>query len=305
MPIQEKDPWRDQYFENIACPSGLVIPTDDGDCWLLYPEQRWIYNKLLICETQGLPHGPHGVAPQRYPVFSKPVYNLRGMGTGGRIVHSAAEYEAVQQPGYFWMPLFEGEHLSTDCAMARGEPVWWRHVVGHGLPGGAFDYWHVLADPRPEVEAYCGEWLRRNLSTYNGMVNLETIGGRIIEGHLRFADQWPDLYGKGWVEQVVLLYSGRRWEFHAPPREGFSVVLFAAHGDRPLQVRPEVVSAIRCSPEVSSVQITFHADRPPDWHAMPPGGFRLAIVNAWNLEAGRRARRRLAEMFGVRPLAGD
>ena len=27
------------------------------------------------------------------------------------------------------------------------------------------------------------------------MINLETIGGRIIEVHLRFADQWPDLYG--------------------------------------------------------------------------------------------------------------
>ena len=32
---------------------------------------------------------------------------------------------------------------------------------------------------------------------YTGMVNFETIGGRIIEAHLRFADQWPDLYGGG------------------------------------------------------------------------------------------------------------
>jgi hypothetical protein len=31
------------------------------------------------------------------------------------------------------------------------------------------------------------------------MVNLETIGGRIIEVHLRFADQWPDLYGARWT----------------------------------------------------------------------------------------------------------
>ena len=44
-------------------------------------------------------------------------------------------------------------------------------------------------------------------------------------------------------------------------------------------------------PGVSSVQITFHEDKDPERHAMPPGGFRLAVVNAWNLPAGlgRRA----------------
>jgi hypothetical protein len=47
------------------------------------------------------------------------------------------------------------------------------------------------------------------------------------------------------------------------------------------------------------VQITFHTDRPPAAHAMPPGGFRLAIVNCLNLEAGRAALTPLAEFFGV------
>ena len=39
-------------------------------------------------------------------------------------------------------------------------------------------------------------------------------------------------------------------------------------------------------PGVSSVQITFHEDRDAARHAMPPGGFRLAVVNAWNLQSG-------------------
>ena len=40
---------------------------------------------------------------------------------------------------------------------------------------------------------------------------------------------------------------------------------------------------IRRMPGVTSVQITFHEDRDPDRHAMPPGGFRLAIVNGFDL----------------------
>jgi hypothetical protein len=50
-------------------------------------------------------------------------------------------------------------------------------------------------------------------------------------------------------------------------------------------------------PQVRSVQITFHQDRAAEAHPMPPGGFRLAIVNCLNLEAGREARARLAEFF--------
>jgi hypothetical protein len=46
-------------------------------------------------------------------------------------------------------------------------------------------------------------------------------------------------------------------------------------------------------PGVSSVQITFHEDKAPEHHAMPPGGFRLAIVNSLTLEAGQAGRERL------------
>lgn len=37
--------------------------------------------------------------PDDSPVFSKPIVTLRGMGTGGQIVSSKAEFERVQQSG--------------------------------------------------------------------------------------------------------------------------------------------------------------------------------------------------------------
>jgi hypothetical protein len=57
------------------------------------------------------------------------------------------------------------------------------------------------------------------------------------------------------------------------------------------------VAEILRRPHVSSIQVTFDPDRPPERHAMPPGGFRLAIVNCWNLEAGRAARADLKRLF--------
>ncbi|HTZ79153.1 MAG TPA: hypothetical protein VMC10_14650 [Stellaceae bacterium] len=297
MPFLGVDPWRWQYFEHEPCPDNVVVPIDDATGWTLYPKHRWVYNKLLICETQGLPHGPHGVAPPSYPVFSKPIYNMRGMGTGSRVIRSASEYEAALEPGYLWMPYFTGEHVSTDVALRDGEPVWWRHSTGIALRDGTFDYWTLHAEPMPDLEAHVLPWLALNLEGFTGVVNLETIGGTIIECHLRMAEQWLDLNGKGWLRSVVALYSSGDWPFEDRDRRtGYSVVLFGDHGIK-WRIDRAAVQEIRRQPGVSSIQITFEEDVPAEQHAMPPGGFRLAIVNCWDLAAGRAAREQLRLLF--------
>ena len=297
MPIVEKDPWRAQYFVGVTCPEDIIIPTDDEEAYRLFPAHRWIYNKLLVCETQGLEHGPHGIPPSRFPVFSKPIYNLRGMGVGGKVLRSREEYDREQAPGHLWMPVLGGEHVSSDVAVVDGTPVWWRHATGLALGDGTFDHWTVLAEPRPAIEAYGGEWCRRHLRGYSGFANLETIDGTIIEAHLRFADQWVDLYGPGWLESLVELYARGRWSFaDSARRTGYSVVLFGKHGVR-WAIDPVDVDGLRRIAGVSSIQITFHAERPPATHAMPPGGFRLAIVNCWDLAVGLLVRERLGRMF--------
>jgi hypothetical protein len=298
MPIVERDPWRTQYFEGVRCPESVVVPTDDGDAYALFPDHRWVYNKLLIAESQGLACAPHGLAPPAFPVFSKPIYNMRGMGTGSRVIRSLDDWQRRQAPGHMWMQLLEGEHVSSDAAVIDGEPRWWRHATGKPLRGGTFDYWTVHAAPRPAIESYCGAWLEKHLRGYTGMVNFETIGGRIIECHLRFSDQWPDLYGAGWVDAAVRLYTEGAWSYaDAGRRTGYSVVLFGAHGVSYSIERDKVREIAAEYPEVTSVQITFHADKPPEAHAMPPGGFRLAIVNCWDLDAGFDLRDRLALRF--------
>ena len=301
MPIVERDPWRRQYFEGVSCPADVVIPTDDMLAYQLYPDHSWIYNKLLICKTQGLEHGPHGLMPSRFPVFSKPIYNLRGMGTGSRIINNPDELEYHCRPGHLWMPLFEGEHISSDVAVINGKAVWWRHTTGKPLADGAFDYWIVQAEPRPDIEAYCGQWLKDNLRDYTGIVNLETISGKIIECHLRLSDQWVDLNGPNWIESVVELYTHRQWSFPDDLRKtGYSVVLFAEHGQQYQRIDSSAINELLNRPHISSIQITFHEDKPPEVHAMPPGGFRFAIVNCWDLSAGFELREILASLFGVK-----
>ena len=296
MPIRETDPWRLRYFENVPCPGDVWISTEDQDSWAWYPDHRWIYDKLAVALSQGLPAAPHGVMPPSYPVFSKPITNLRGMGIGSRAFDTEKDYLDHLTAGHFWCELLTGRHVSSDVALVDGEPQWWRHTEGIATAGGTFDYWHIHAADMPAIEAWCGPWSRKHLRGYTGMANLETIGGKIIEAHLRFADQWPDLNGDNWVSAVIRLYAEGIWDFPDSDRcDGYSVVLFAPHGPRYRHPPASLVEDIERQPGVTSVQITFHEHKDPALHAMPPGGFRVAIVNCTDLAAGRSAREQLRQ----------
>lgn len=303
MPIIEPAPWRHQYFDRVPCPSDLYIPTDDPEAWAWNPEHRWVFDKLQVALSQGLAAGPHGTAPPGFPVFSKPIMNFRGMGAGSRILRSAEDYDTHHTAGHFWMTLLEGEHVSTDVVVVDGRPQWWRHATGEAVGEGMFDTWIIHAAANPAVEGYCGDWIARHLRGYTGVLNLETIGGRIIEAHLRLSDQWPDLYGAGWVEAFVGLYRDRIWRYpDSDRRDGFSLVLCGPSGRRYRHPPSALIRDVEAMPQVSSVQVTFHEDRAPELHSMPPGGFRVALVNAFDRAAGEAAREVLrAHFLGAEP----
>lgn len=297
MPICERDPWRYQFFEGAACPADVNVPTDDLDVYEWYPEFRWVYEKLRIAQSQSLPCGSRNQWPERFPVFAKPNINLRGMGLGSGVIATAAEFEALPD-GHMWMPLFKGEHISSDCAVFEGEMKWTRHAVGFPWHRGMFTHWVIENTHRNELNQFLATWIKQHMSGYTGMMNFETIGGRIIEAHLRFADQWCDIYGKSWLNALVRLYAAGVWELQGEvQRAGYSIPLFLKHGKVPPHPHADLQQRIRALPNVSSLQITYYDTRSGDGHPMPPGGFRLALINSYDYEAGLAARKLLATGF--------
>ena len=297
MPICERDPWRFQYFEKVFCPPEVNIPTDDIDSYEWYPQYRWVYEKIKIARSQNLASGLAGDVPAAFPVFAKPNINLKGMGLNSGIIHNRIEFDQLPA-GQMWMPLLTGEHISTDCAIVNGKLRWIRHALGYPWHEGMFTHWVIETGQRVELESFLATWVERHMAGYTGMMNFETIGGKIIETHLRFADQWCDLYGRDWFDALVKLYAEGVWELKNESRiEGYSIPLFAQHGQVPPHPPQDFQSEIRSMPGVSSLQITYYEFKPGEAHPMPPGGFRLALVNCTDLEAGFVARHKLASSF--------
>ncbi|KAG0097528.1 hypothetical protein BGZ93_002503 [Podila epicladia] len=148
----------------------------------------------------------------------------------------------------------------------------------------------------PEIESYCEAWLQKHLAGYMGIVNLDTIGGQVIESHLHLTRQWPDLYGKEWVDADVRLCARKSAYLTIATVKKGSVCLavYATWSEAGIYTRPR--GAV---PRVLSVQITFHANRDTTEYSVPPGGFRLAVVNATSLETGYRARDILSKALSL------
>ena len=86
---------------------------------------------------------------------------------------------------------------SSDVAVVDGEPRWWRHATGAPGRGGTFDYWDRAAAHEAGRRLGAARGSRKHLMAIPAWSISRRSAARIIEVHLRFADQWPDLYGDG------------------------------------------------------------------------------------------------------------
>jgi hypothetical protein len=216
--------------------------------------------------------------------------NLESMGAGSRVVPDEATFLKSLQPGHFWCTFLSGRHLSTDAAFVNGAMVWSRHATGVPTGDGMFDYWQLHKETIHEIEDWCRDWARTHLAGYTGIANFETIGGRIIEMHLRFTPQWADLYGDDWLNAVVRLYADKIWCFDDHDRrDSYSVVLWGTRQDSYQLPHAAAISKAAAVSRVSSVQVTIQEDVHAATPSNPPGGARLAVVNSYDLESGRAA----------------
>lgn len=205
------------------------VAVSDAAAWRLNPGHRHVYDKLRLALDAGLTAAPCGVAPTDLglaaedTVFVKPITNLAGMGLDARALPAG---EVPAEPGSFWCQRLEGAHTSTDCLVEDGEVRWFAHTRGSDEKDAARPiYWEVGAAV-PEVEPWIADWVRRNLAGYSGICNIELIGGRPIEAHLRGSNGFFDFYGPEFIPAWVALADGEPFTPPPPIPGGYIISVF-------------------------------------------------------------------------------
>lgn len=205
------------------------VAVNDAAAWRLNPAHRHVYDKLSLALDAGLRAAPCGVDPRDCgisadaQVFVKPIINLAGMAVRARAVSADA---VPSEPGSFWCERLEGAHTSSDCLVRDGRAVWFAHTRGADEKDRERPvYWEIGAD-LPELEPIVGDWVATHLHGYSGLCNLEMIGGRPIEVHLRGSNGFFDFYGPDFIPAWVALVDGTG--FAPPPRipGGFVISVF-------------------------------------------------------------------------------
>jgi hypothetical protein len=295
VPFLFAEPYMAPYFDGARCPDSVRIPVGDATAWVMFPGHNHVYNKVWLCRTQGIAHAPLPVAPPSFPVFVKPITNLLGMSIGSFRAASAADL-AEYRPGFFWMELLSGAHVSTDVAIVDGQIRWHAHTRGHPIDNGRFSHWERLDGDNAALEAGLARWSAEHLRGYTGIANFETIGGRIIECHLRMSVEFIPLYGKGWLDAVVRLYGAGRWDFADGDFPRFTVPSFTEW--RPHAVDASALAAIEAMAGVHKVFPTINDGMPELGN--PPNGYRRAVVVAYSLDEGRAACARIPQAIAPR-----
>ena len=291
-PFKHYDPREMEQYAALKVPEGVIIPTTDEGAWEHFPKFRWVYNKLDVALSQGMDAAPMGVVPKSFPVFMKPIINLHGAGVGARVLASQEEYEQHKHlSGYFWMEHLEGEHLSHDLVLKEGKVVFTLTFKGHSLGKGMFDCWETI-EGGSSIEC-AKEWVKHHLENYTGCVNLEMLGYRIIECHLRMGDV-DGLGDFALMQNIMDVYAGKEWRYSGTVKKFYEHALWGEWGVKYAIDEEKAKDICR--------NLTFcQIDDSELYYQNPIGGVRVAIIGGYDFEECVKARQLLYENFSPRP----
>ncbi len=147
---------------------------------------------MWLASRLGYYHGPCGVAPVRAGEYIvRPVINTYGMGAGASFMHLTPNDHNTVPPGYFWCERFYGEQLSYELTWKsmqwRITSVWLAERTSEVIP--LFDRWIRVERPLTLPAMFDTLW-------DCGSINVETVGGKIVEVHLRSTPdptEWSEL----------------------------------------------------------------------------------------------------------------
>ena len=161
---------------------------DDWQLWEKYPQYRWTFNKLSISLKLGYKCGPVPVpVPKTGEYVLRPIYNLTGMGIGANIF-TLTQGELVRwHPGYFWCERLKGDQHSVDYIWHNNMWQPTHTSVGVNTPDNLIQFKYWLKVPYPNFTL--PHWINELWEV--GKLNIEFIGGKIIELHLRHGYDFP------------------------------------------------------------------------------------------------------------------
>jgi hypothetical protein len=150
------------------------------------PQWLWIYDKLIVARRQGIRAAPAGISvPTAGEYIVRPITNIRMMGRGAQRLWLEPGDDHSVPDGYFWSEILTGPQVSVDYHWGQ------QGLTVQGFRDDArrldrFSRWCRVDRDRPLPA------MLHDLKYYQQWINVEYIGDRVIEVHLRYNDDFAN-----------------------------------------------------------------------------------------------------------------
>lgn len=195
---------------------------EDKDVWgNIHPDDSWIYDKLIVARKAGYLAGPAGIpVPLANWYIVRPITNIRSMSKGASRQWLTPELDTVPD-GHFWSEIFTGDHISVDYHYGVQSTTVQGFRDSDRLD--RFCKWSKveIVMPFPKI--------LQNLCSVYKWINVEYVGGNVIEIHARYNDDFSNHSGNTiipvWNDNPMSQPPGSTWyESTGGDRLGFWVL---------------------------------------------------------------------------------
>ena len=173
------------------------------------PEWLWIYDKLIVARRQNVRAAPAGIpVPVAGEYIVRPITNIRMMGVGAKRIWLDPHNEQDVPHGYFWSEVLTGPQVSVDYHWGQ------QQLTVQGFRNDPyrldrFSHWCKVNIDLPLPSMLQG------LQHTQEWINVEYIGHRVIEVHLRYNDDFAnhdsDIIIPVWKDQDIPQPQGWSW----------------------------------------------------------------------------------------------
>ena len=180
------NPYLDPYDHHLT---DRMI-TFDAQAYRQLPGFRFVYDKLWVAETQGLPCGTleslRDDSDVEYPIFIKPRW--------GHLTASSRNcYKITQASGLtpylgfsdmMWSSYVDGREGMTDFLMLEGRIVFQLTYVYSEEQRGSVEVWKYITT-ETECPPHIRRWVEKHVPNHTGFVNVQYRSDKIIEVGMR------------------------------------------------------------------------------------------------------------------------
>lgn len=285
--IHNLDTWEEDYVLDLPCHE--AIAWTDEEAYVRYSKHNWAYDKFVLSQDTVV-HSTWLIIdkPAKYPVFIKPRVNLQGMGELAMVAYSKDDLPKghTMHRDVVAQEILEGDHISTDIAIVNKEMSCFSFLCHKhnftdkqkSLHDGSFSLFESTPGV-PQAALYIAKKLIAE-GYDNAMLNVETIGGKIIDVHLRPSTQFYDICGGLISAAVSDIAKGTNHLAQCVFEKTYSMVW-----RREEDARPSAFVGKPAPAGVRSVQYTWEHGKKLSQSAQDHWTYRYLVVNGTDLEA--------------------